>query len=75
MLKDVISKLDYSSFDEVALTLFAVCFVCIVWATSKLRSESTTRFSNIPLSDGIVDPWVSVTDPRTNRTSNSANRE
>jgi len=33
MLKDVVSKLDYSVFDEIALVIFAVCFVAIsFWA-------------------------------------------
>jgi cbb3-type cytochrome oxidase subunit 3 len=56
MLKDVMSWLDYSFFDEVALVIFAACFVAIVvWALA-LRRESTHRFSSIPLSDEVVDP-------------------
>jgi cbb3-type cytochrome oxidase subunit 3 len=56
MLKDVVSKLDYSFFDEVALVIFAICFVAIsLWAIT-LRRSTVDRFSAIPLSDEVVDP-------------------
>jgi cytochrome c oxidase cbb3-type subunit 4 len=56
MLKDVVSWLDYSVFDEIALVIFAICFFAIVvWALS-LRRESTHRFGSIPLTDEVVDP-------------------
>jgi cbb3-type cytochrome oxidase subunit 3 len=56
MLKDVVSKLDYSVFDEVALLIFAGCFVAIsVWALL-LRRSTVDRYSAIPLCDEVVDP-------------------
>lgn len=58
MLKDVVSWLDYSVFDEVALMIFAACFVAIVAWTASLRRESTNRFGSIPLSDEVVDPRI-----------------
>ncbi|MBU6236182.1 MAG: hypothetical protein KGQ51_00045 [Planctomycetes bacterium] len=56
MLKDVVSWLDYSVFDELALVIFASCFVAIVAWTASLRRESTHRYGSIPLSDEVVDP-------------------
>ena len=56
MLKDVVSWLDYSVFDEVALLIFASCFIAIIAWTITLRRESTHRFGAIPLSDEVVDP-------------------
>lgn len=56
MLKDVVSKLDYSTFDEIALVIFALAFVTIIYGAFRLRSESTERFSSIPLSDLVQDP-------------------
>lgn len=56
MLKDVVSWLDYSVFDEVALVIFAACFIAIVAWTASLRRESTNRYGSIPLSDEVVDP-------------------
>jgi hypothetical protein len=56
MLKDVVSWLDYSVFDELALVIFAGCFVAIVAWTASLRRESTHRYGSIPLSDEVVDP-------------------
>ena len=56
MLKDVVSKLDYSFFDEVALVIFAICFGAIcLWAIT-LRRSTVDRFSAIPLSDEVVNP-------------------
>lgn len=56
MLKDVVSKLDYSFFDEVALVIFAICFVAIsLWAVT-LKRSTVDRFSSIPLKDEVVDP-------------------
>ncbi|MDZ4852329.1 MAG: hypothetical protein SGI77_23830 [Pirellulaceae bacterium] len=56
MLKDVVSKLDYSNFDEIALVLFALSFGAIVWGAFRLSKEATDRFSAIPLSDAVQDP-------------------
>jgi len=56
MLKDVVSKLDYSVFDEIALVIFALCFGAIcLWALT-LRRSTVDRFSAIPFSDEVVDP-------------------
>lgn len=60
MLKDVVSKLDYSNFEEIALVIFGLSFLAIVWGALRLKPESTTRFSSIPIEDGVVDPWEGV---------------
>jgi cbb3-type cytochrome oxidase subunit 3 len=65
MLKDVVSWLDYSFFDEVALIIFAVCFIAIVaWAMS-LRKETTHKYGSIPLTDDVVDPKPSLSSQPT----------
>ncbi len=58
MLKDVVSKLDYSNFDELALVLFAGAFLIIIWGAFRLSKEATDRFSAIPLSDFVQDPFT-----------------
>ncbi len=57
MLKDVICKLDYSNFEEIALVIFGLCFLAIVWGATRLKREATDRFSSIPIEDSVVDPW------------------
>jgi len=57
MLKDVISKLDYSNFEEIALVIFGLCFLAIVLGVSRLKKNATDRFSSIPIEDSVVDPW------------------
>lgn len=56
MLKEVMGKLDYAMFDEIAVVIFALSFIAIVWGTLRLRSDSVERFSNIPIQDNVVDP-------------------
>jgi cytochrome c oxidase cbb3-type subunit 4 len=56
MLKDVVSKLDYSVFDQVALVIFAICFLAISFWAVTLRRSAVDRFSAIPLSDEVIDP-------------------
>jgi cytochrome c oxidase cbb3-type subunit IV len=58
MIKDVVSKLDYSNFDELALVLFAGAFLIIVWGAFRLSKDATDRFSAIPLSDVVQDPFT-----------------
>ncbi len=58
MLKDVVSKLDYSNFDEFALVLFASTFLVIIWGACRLSKDATERFSAIPLSDVVQDPFT-----------------
>ncbi len=58
MLKDVVSKLDYSNFDEIALVLFASAFLVIIWGAFRLSKDATDRFSAIPLSDVVQDPFT-----------------
>ena len=60
MLKDVVSKLDYSTFDEIALVLFASAFLVIIWGAFRLSKDATDRFSAIPLSDAVQDPFTKV---------------
>ena len=57
MLKDVVSRLDYSDFEEIALVIFAFCFLAIVWGATRLKRDATDRFSSIPIEDSVVDPW------------------
>ncbi len=63
MLKDVMSWLDYSVFDEVALVILGVCFVGIVIGALMMRRETAKRFSSIPLTDDVVEPRVSPSNP------------
>jgi len=58
MLKDIISKLDYSDFEEIALAIFAVCLLAIVWGATRLKKDAASRFSSIPIEDTVVDPWL-----------------
>ncbi len=60
MLKDIVSKLDYSNFEEIALVIFGVCFLIIVWGTTRLTKDSASRFGSIPIEDAVVDPWRGV---------------
>ena len=57
MLKDVVSKLDYSSFEEIALVIFGLSFLAIVWGALRLKPDATMRFGRIPIEDRVVDPW------------------
>jgi len=51
MLKDVISKLDYSNFEEIALVIFGLCFLAICWQAWRLTSDASSRFGSIPIDD------------------------
>ena len=51
MLKDVISKLDYSNYEEIALVIFGLSFLAICWGALRLRSDVACRFSTIPIDD------------------------
>ena len=57
MLKDIVSKLDDSNFEEIALVIFGLSFLAIVWGASRLKRDATDRFSSIPIEDTVVDPW------------------
>lgn len=54
MIKDVVSKLDYSIFGEIAIVIFGLSFLAILWGTSRLRSDATEKFSRIPIDDEPV---------------------
>lgn len=56
MIKDVISKLDYSIFGQVGIVLFGLSFLAILWGTSRLKADAAERFSRIPIDDEPVDP-------------------
>jgi hypothetical protein len=56
MLKDVVSWLDYSFFDEVAVVMFAATFLAILWGVWRLRPDTAEQFGNIPIQDSVVDP-------------------
>jgi hypothetical protein len=51
VLKDVVSKLDYSNFEEVALVIFGLSFLAICWGAFQLRKDVANRFSSIPIDD------------------------
>lgn len=51
MLKDVICKLDYSTFEEIALVIFGLCFFAICWQAWRLTSEASSRFGSIPIDE------------------------
>ena len=51
MLKDVICKLDYSTFEEIALVIFGLCFFAICCQACRLTSEASSRFGSIPIDD------------------------
>ncbi len=56
MLREVISALDYSACAEIALAIFVIAFVGLVYGTLRLSRSSTERFASIPLSDRVEDP-------------------
>lgn len=62
MLKDVICKLDYSNFEEIAIVLFGLAFFMIIFGTFWLKRETVDRYSSIPLSDNVVDPRRQMPD-------------
>ena len=43
MLKDIVSKLDYSNFEEIALVIFGACFLMIVWGASRLKKDAALK--------------------------------
>ena len=51
MLKDVIGKLDYSNFEEIALVIFGLSFLAICWQAMRLRRDVSTQYSNIPVDE------------------------
>jgi cytochrome c oxidase cbb3-type subunit IV len=57
MLKDLISKLDYSQFEEIALLIFGLSFLAIVLGALRLKQDASLRFSKIPIEETVVDPW------------------
>ncbi len=56
MIKDVVSRLDYSTFDEIAVVMFALSFLAIIWGAFRLRPDAIEKFSSIPIHDHVVDP-------------------
>ncbi len=56
MIKDVMSRLDYSTFDQIGVVIFAASFIAIVWGAFKLRPDAVEKFSSIPIHDHVVDP-------------------
>lgn len=69
MLKDVLSKLDYSNFDEIALVIFCASFLAICWGAFRLRPDSAIRFGHIPIDELVPERRVAPT------TNNHAQRE
>jgi hypothetical protein len=51
MIKTLTSYLDYGSFAEIALAIFATVFVVVVIRTLATRREQTGRYANIVLNE------------------------
>ena len=66
MLKDVICKLDYSNFEEIALVIFGLCFFAICWQAWRLNSDASSRFGSIPIDDLVpavqTAPAIAIVD-------------
>ena len=72
MLKDVICKLDYSTFEEIALVIFGLCFFAICWQTWRLTSDASSRFGSIPIDDLVPSvQTVRVTQSTTSVTQSA----
>jgi len=56
MIRDLVSSLDYSDFAELALALFVMAFVLIVFGAMRLSKQAAERFASIPISDEVEDP-------------------
>jgi cbb3-type cytochrome oxidase subunit 3 len=56
MIRDLVSNLDYSDFAELALALFVIAFVVIVFGALRLSKQAAERFASIPISDEVEDP-------------------
>ncbi|QDT09551.1 hypothetical protein [Stieleria marina] len=56
MIRDLVSSLDYSDFAELALGLFVIAFVFIVFGAMRLSKKAADRFASIPISDKVEDP-------------------
>lgn len=72
MLKDVISKLDYTNYEVTATVIFGLSFLAVCWGAFRLRGDIATRFSSIPIDDLVPVRVASSLDKTTNSNSNSA---
>jgi uncharacterized membrane protein len=62
MLKEVICKLDYSNYQEVAMVLFGLSFLAVCWGAFRLNREAAARFSSIPVDELEVAPRASASN-------------
>ena len=51
MLKDVVGKLDYSNFEEIALVIFGLSFLAICWQAMRLGRDISCQCSHIPIEE------------------------
>ena len=70
MLKDVICKLDYSNFEEIALVIFGICFLAICWQALRLSSDVSIRMGSIPVDDLV--PAVQIVNRAESDATNKA---
>ena len=56
MIKDVVSYLDYSTFQEIALAIFVTVFVAVTFRTLFIQRSKTDRMAMIPLDEGHKEP-------------------
>ncbi|MFY8199309.1 MAG: hypothetical protein ACOVLE_01460, partial [Pirellula staleyi] len=81
MLKDVICKLDYSNFEEIALVLFGLCFLAVCWQAWCLKSDACSRFGSIPIDDLVpalvpaVEAARNIQSATTDKVRQSAQKE
>jgi hypothetical protein len=77
MLKDVICKLDYSNFEEIALVLFGLCFLAVCWQAWCLKSDACSRFGSIPIDDLVpaVQTARNIQSATTDKVRQSAQKE
>lgn len=56
MIKDLVCSLDYSICAEMALGLFVVAFIGILFGSLRLSKGAADRFASIPLNETVEDP-------------------
>jgi hypothetical protein len=55
VLKNVICKLDYSNFEEIALAIFGLSFLAICWGAFRLKNDAAERFGSIPTNELVAE--------------------
>ncbi len=55
MIRDAVASLDMTTIAEVALVLFVVAFLLIVFLAKTTDGETMKQYASIPLNDGQED--------------------